>query len=112
MKVGLVELIEALERSTKMKRAPAGARSMGLRVGAFVPAVGGMRVEMPVGAHFVWNTEGRLEEKVIFAVKPIPSILKVLRSHVGRQENVDISIGPDLITLSCGATKFSFPRNS
>jgi hypothetical protein len=111
MIVGLVELIEALERSTKMKRAPAGARSKGLRIGAFVPGVGGMRVEMPGGAHFVWISEGNLEQEVTFNVKPIPGLLKVLRSHVGHHDQVEIDTSHEMITFACGGTKFSMAKN-
>lgn len=111
MQVGLDELIDAFARSTKMKRAPAGASSTGLHIGALVPAVGGMRVEMPGGAHFVWITKGTLTEEVEFKVKPIASTLKVLRSLQGKETNVDIIIDRKMINFTCGKTKFSFARN-
>ena len=50
--VGRIELIEALARRTKMRRAPVGVPTSGLREAAFIPALGGFRVEMPGGAHF------------------------------------------------------------
>ena len=64
--VKLTEFIEAIERKTKMRKAPNGSRSTGLREGAFIPAVGGFRVEMPGGHHFVWALEGQLSEEITF----------------------------------------------
>lgn len=91
MQVGLDKIIEALARMTKMKRAPAGVRSTGLMVGAFVPTIGGMRVEMPGGSYFVWVRERVLTEEIEFDVKPILSTLKVLRSLVGTETTVHIT---------------------
>lgn len=60
---GAQELIEALERHTKMKRGPIGQKSSGLKEGAFAPALNGMWVYMPGGRHIVVSNGDELERE-------------------------------------------------
>ena len=108
--VGRVELIEALSRRTKMRRAPVGVRSTGLSEAAFIPAIGGFRVEMPGGAHFVWAIEGELAEEVIFDPKAVDRVLKVLISQAALADKVELSTTPEHISLSCGSARILIPK--
>ena len=112
MRVGLTELIEALERHTRMRRAPAGATSTGLHEAAFLPALGGMRVQMPGGSHFVWSLDGELTEEVIFDSKAVSSVIKVLKSHSGRQTEAEVSVTEVHVVIRCGMTTLSLPRKT
>ena len=108
--VDLVEFIEALERTTKMRRAPAGSRSKGLREGAFIPAVGGFRVEMPGGAHFVWAKQGKLTEEVVFNPDQFAPIVKVLKTYLKKTGTLDICATKDAISIRCGTSKMTVKR--
>ena len=110
MRVSLAELIEALGRYTRMKRAPAGSTSTGLREAAFIPALGGMRVEMPGGGHFVWALHGELSEEVVFEPKSIHSVIRVLKSYIGKQAEAEVSATDSHVVIMCGRTTFSLPR--
>jgi hypothetical protein len=108
--VGRVELIEALSRRTKMRRAPAGVPATGLREAAFIPALGGFRVEMPGGAHFVWAIEGELPEEVIFDPKSVDRVLKVLTSQATLADKVELSTTLEHMSLSCGSAMILIPK--
>ena len=108
--VGRIELIEALARRTKMRRAPVGVPTSGLREAAFIPALGGFRVEMPGGAHFVWAIEGELSEEVIFDPKSVDRVLKVLISQAALSDKVALQVGPEAMTLTCGSAKILVPK--
>ena len=108
--VGRVELIEALSRRTKMRRAPVGVPTTGLREAALIPALGGFRVEMPGGAHFVWAIEGELPEEVIFDPKTVDRVLKVLISQAALADKVELSTSQEHITLRCGSAKILIPK--
>ena len=108
--VSRVEPIEALARRTKMRRAPNGVPTTGLREAAFVPALGGFRVEMPGGAHFVWAIEGVLPEEVIFDPKSVDRVLKVLNSQAALADKVELSITPEHMSLSCGSARILIPK--
>ena len=110
MRVALQELIEAFERRTKMKRAPDGVRSTGLKEVALVPALGGMRVEMPGGSHFVWSLEGELMEVILLDASAVPRILKVVKSHLPGVREVNFESGETDLSFKCGGTTFSIPR--
>lgn len=108
--VGRVELIKALSRRTKMRRAPVGVPTTGLREAALIPALGGFRVEMPGGAHFVWAIEGELPEEVIFDPKTVDRVLKVLISQAALADKVELSTSQEHITLRCGSAKILIPK--
>ena len=108
--VGRVELIEALSRRTRMRRAPVGVPTTGLREAAFIPALGGFRVEMPGGAHFVWAIEGELTEEVIFDPKAVDRVLNVLISQAALADKVELSTTPEHIALSCGSARILIPK--
>lgn len=108
--IGRVELVEALSRRTKMRRAPSGVPTTGLREAAFIPALGGVRVEMPGGEHFVWAIDGGLLEEVIFDPKSVDRVLKVLISQAALSDKVDLQVGPEAMTLTCGSTKILVPK--
>ena len=102
-----VELVEALGRRTKMKRAPNGVPATGLRDAAFVPAIGGFRVEMPGGAHFVWAISGKLSDMVCFHPKFVDGLLKVLTSRTA--DCASISVTSNHIELRCEGSKVLVP---
>ena len=108
--VGRMELVDALSRRTKMRRAPVGVPTTGLREAAFIPALGGFRVEMPGGAHFVWAIEGKLPEVVIFDPKSVDRVLKVLISQAAVADTVHLSSSPELISLRCGSARILIPK--
>lgn len=101
------ELVEALERRTKMKRAPNGVPATGLRDAAFIPAIGGFRVEMPGGAHFVWAISGKLSTTVCFHPKFADGLLKVLTSRTA--ETASISVTSSHIEFRCEGSKVLVP---
>ena len=101
------ELFEALQRRTKMKRAPSGATSAGLRDAAFIPAIGGFRVEMPGGAHFVWAISGQLSETVCFHPKFAEGLTKVLASRTA--ETATISVTGEQIEFKCEGSAVRVP---
>ncbi len=103
--VGSVELIEALARRTKMRRAPNGVPATGLREAAFIPALGGFRVEMPGGAHFVWVIAGVLAEEVTFDPKAVDRLLKVLKSQAALTSEATIFVGTYGLDVHCGSAK-------
>ena len=102
-----VELVEALGRRTKMKRAPNGVPATGLRDAAFIPAIGGFRVEMPGGAHFVWAISGKLSDMVCFHPKFVDGLLKVLTSRTA--ETATISVTVSHIEFRCEGSKVLVP---
>ncbi len=102
-----IELLEALARRTKMKRAPAGATSTGLKEVAFIPAIGGFRVEMPGGAHFVWAIAGELSDEVCFHPKFIDGLLKILTSQTA--ETASILVIDAQIEFKCEGSKLRIP---
>lgn len=108
--VGRMELVEALSRRTKMRRAPVGVPATGLREAAFIPALGGFRVEMPGGAHFVWAIEGELPEEVIFDPKSVDRVLKVLISQAALADTVELSSSAEHISLRCGSARILIPK--
>lgn len=110
--VSLSELVEALNRTTKMKRAPAGVRSTGLKEGAFVPELTGFRVEMPGGSTLVNLKSGKLECEVVFQAKRMASIAKALSSLLSKEEVVTIDISKTEIALQCGSFKTKLDRTS
>jgi hypothetical protein len=110
MRVSLAELIEALGRHTRMKRGPAGSTSTGLREAAFIPALGGMRVQMPGGSHFVWAVEGELSEEVVFDPKSVMLVIKALKSHIEKQAEADVSSTASHLVIKCGGTTLSLLR--
>lgn len=110
--VGRVELIEALARRTKMLRAPAGVRSTNLKEAAFIPALGGVRVEMPGGSHFVWALEGSLPDEIIFDPKFVNLMLSVLKSQEGRSSTATLSISASQFEIRCGSAKLRVPKGS
>ncbi|AXI46533.1 hypothetical protein C1J03_11195 [Sulfitobacter sp. SK012] len=110
LKVKRTQMVEALKRTTKMKRAPAGARSSRLKEGAFVPELVGFRVEMPGGSSLVDLEEGRLEREVVFVAAKMEPVLKVLSSYDGADDMVDISIGETEIVFRCGSSKLTIPK--
>ena len=107
--VGRVELIEALSRRTKMRRAPVGVPTTGLREAALIPALGGFRVEMPGGTHFVWAIEGEMPEEVIFDPKSVDRVLKVLISQAAKDDKVALSFQHNQMTLTCGSAMIFIP---
>lgn len=107
--VSRMELIEALSRRTKMRHAPVGVPTTGLREAALIPALGGFRVEMPGGAHFVWSIEGELPEEVIFDPKLVDRILKVLISQAAKDDKVALSFAQGQMTLTCGSARILTP---
>ena len=102
-----VELVEALERRTKMKRAPNGVPTTGLRDAALIPAIGGFRVEMPGGAHFVWAISGKLSAMVCFHPKFADGLLKVLKSR--NAETASILVTSSHIEFRCEGSKVIVP---
>ena len=102
-----VELVEALGRRTKMKRAPNSVPTTGLRDAAFIPAIGGFRVEMPGGAHFVWAVSGQLSDMVCFHPKFVDGLLKVLTSRTA--ETASISVTSSHIEFRCEGSKVLVP---
>ncbi|MDI3337193.1 hypothetical protein QKW60_12295 [Defluviimonas aestuarii] len=107
--VGRVELMEALSRRTKMKRAPNGVLSSGLKEAAFIPALSGIRVEMPGGSHFVWVIDGELYEEVVFDAKFVDSLAKVLVSQA-TETDARLEVAPNVVVLRCGSSKVTIPR--
>ncbi|MDO5759362.1 MAG: hypothetical protein Q4P24_18385, partial [Rhodobacterales bacterium] len=105
MIVALSELVEALNRTTKMKRAPAGARSTGLKEGAFVPELTGFRVEMPGGSSLVNIKSGKLETDVVFEVRRMAPIAKVLSTHLPKEEEVTILVSETELAFKCGSSR-------
>lgn len=103
MIVSLPELVDALNRTTKMKRAPAGVRSTGLKDGAFVPEKSGFRVEMPGGSSFVNLKSGNLEKEVVFQAKRIAPIAKALSTLISKEESVTLNVGKTQIVFQCGS---------
>ena len=110
MIVDLEEFVEALSRTTKMKRAPAGARSTGLKAGAFVPELTGFRVEMPGGSSLVNAKHGRLDEEVVFEAHRIASIVKVLSTYQSKGVEVTIVVSENEISFQCGSSRLIIPR--
>lgn len=100
--VELEEFLEALERRTEAKRAPAGASSTGLREGALVPRLGGFRVEMPGGAHFVTLLDGRLDREVVFPMASIPALVKALNSLKHKEQKLVLACENTVIRFRCG----------
>ena len=101
------ELVEASEPRTKMKRAPNGVQATGLRDAALIPAIGGFRVEMPGGAHFVWAISGKLSTIVRSHPKFADGLLKVLTSRTG--ETASISVTSSHIEFRCEGSKVVVP---
>lgn len=110
MQVALSELVEALNRTTKMKRAPAGARSTGLKEGALVPELTGFRVEMPGGSSLVNIKSGRLETEVVFEAKRMTPIAKVLASYLHKEDYVTVLVSEFELTFQCGSSRIKLPR--
>mgnify|MGYP005990723311 FL=1 len=109
LKAKRTQIVEALKRTTKMKRAPAGASSSRLKEGAFVPDLVGFRVEMPGGSSLVVLDEGRLEKEVLFVAAKMEPVQKVLSSYNGDDDIVQISIGQSVIIFRCGSSKLTVP---
>jgi hypothetical protein len=80
VKVGLRELLEAIDRRTKLRRVPRGVKVQGLHEAAFLPALNGMWVEMPGGRHFVVSRGGALPSEVLFEAKRLVALRKPLGS--------------------------------
>ena len=110
--VKLTEFIEAIERKTKMRKAPNGSRSTGLREGAFIPAVGGFRVEMPGGHHFVWALEGQLSEEITFEPSNLVGVLKVLKTYQGKETSLDLTPSEKAFMIRCGSSKLTISRKN
>jgi len=108
--VSLHELSEALNRTTKMKRAPAGAKSSGLGEGAFVPELTGFRCEMPGGSSLVNIQSGKLEEEVVFDAHRMAKITKVLSSYLNQEKEVAIEISKKEICFNCGTSSLQLQR--
>lgn len=105
----LTEFVEALNRSTKMKRAPAGAKSSGLKEGAFVPKPNGFLVEMPGGSSLVKTINGNLDKEIVFEASRIAPIAKALGTYKGVEENVQITVSDRGLIFQCATTKLSIP---
>lgn len=93
-----------------MKRAPAGARSTGLKEGALVPELTGFRVEMPGGSSLVNIQNGKLEAEVIFEAKKMAPIAKVLSSYLHKEDSVTILVSELELTFECGSSRLKLPR--
>jgi hypothetical protein len=111
VKVKLSELLVALNRSTRMKRAPTGVFSSGLNQAAFVPELTGFRVEMPGASSLVNTLEGRLPYEIIITdLSKIALLKKVLKKYQGYSEaEVSLNLLPGKLDIVCGSTKMSFP---
>ena len=108
--VDRLELLEALKRVGKAKRAPRGATSSGLTVGAFVPRLGGIKVEMPGGSTFVRTLDGSLRDEVEFLAVKMAPIKKVLATFGRDRLSVEITVEQSQIVFKCGSFKASVPR--
>lgn len=93
-----------------MKRAPAGARSTGLKYGAFVPDQTGFRVEMPGGSSWVNTKSGKLEEDILFEAKRMAPIAKVLSTYLGQEEKVTVVVSENEIAFQCGTSLLRLSR--
>lgn len=110
MKVPLSELLNALNRSTKMKRAPSGASSSGLKQAAFVPELTGFRVEMPGASSLVNVLEGNLPYEIVFDLSKIELLRKVLKKYSDYSETtVELSLLSGRLEVVCGTTKMTLP---
>ena len=109
--MSLEELVVAMRRTTKMKRAPAGAKSTGLNEGAFVPELTGFRLEMPGGSSLVNIKIGeKLDEEVLFDPKQLAPIAKALSTYLGKENIVRIAISRKTIEFHCGASRIRIAR--
>lgn len=109
MIVALSELTEALNRTTKMKRAPAGARSDKLKEGAFVPELTGFRVEMPGGSSLVNVKSGKLDKEIVFEARLLIPIAKVLGTYRNEEDVVIINVTSKDVTFRCGTSRLTIP---
>ena len=110
MKVGLLELIEALNRHTKLLKGPKGTHSTGLKEAAFTPALNGMWVYMPGGRHFVVSLGGELKEEVLFEAKRLLSIQKALKSLMSKENEIELLIEDEACVFACGGTRIRIKR--
>lgn len=110
MKVGIQELIDALNRDTKMLRGPQGADGKGLKEAAFAPALNGMWVYMPGGRHFVASLGGELKEEVLFESSRLLSIKKVLTPLLSKADDIELKIESDACVFSCKGTRIRIKR--
>lgn len=106
--VGRRELIEAFARRTKLRRAPRHVPATGLRAAALIPALGGFRVEMPGGAHFVWALEGALTDEIVFDPTRIEWCMKVLELQEAAQI-VQLRVYDLILELKCGSATVKLP---
>jgi hypothetical protein len=110
MKVGIQELIDALNRHTKMLRGPQGARGKGLKDAALVPAINGMWVYMPGGRHFVVSLGGELKEEVLFEAKRLLSIRKALKSLLSKAQEIELVTEDEACVFVCDGSRIRIKR--
>ena len=110
MKVGIQELVKALDRHTKMLRGPQGASGKGLKDAAFVPAINGMLVYLPGGRHFVVSLGGELKEEVLFEAKRLLSIRKSLKSLLSKANEIDLVIEDEACVFACDGSRIRIKR--
>jgi len=100
-----LELLEALKKVGKAKRAPKGVQVSGLKTGALLPRLGGVNVEMPGGTTFVHAVDGALKMELEFKAADMVTIAKVLATFDASQSVVVLDLVGARMKLSCG--KFS-----
>ena len=106
--VGRRELLDAFSRRTKFLRAPKHVPTTGLREAALVPALGGFRVEMPGGAHYVWALDGSLTEEIVFDPTRMDWCLRILNLQTAA-DTVTLRVVDLLLELKCGSSTIKLP---
>lgn len=110
MKIGLKELLEALDRRHKLRRVPRGVIAEGLDEAAFLPALNGIWVEMPGGRHFVVSRGGSLTSEIVFDAKHLIAIRKSLGSLLGKEQVVELIVDDDACWFVCGGMRIKVGR--